>query len=119
MSDSATDAVLVLTTMPAEADCAALARTLVAERLAACVSAFPPMESVYRWKDAIETDRERQLVVKTREPLVRRLLARLQSLHPYEVPELLVIPVAGGSEAYLDWLAAATPAVPGDNQSPR
>ncbi len=100
-------AVIVLTTWPAKDDPAALARTLVGERLAACVNVWPEMRSTYRWKDNIDTDAERQLVIKTTEGCLVDLEARLIALHPYEVPEFLVVPVAGGSDAYLAWLIDA------------
>ena len=102
------DAVLVLTTLPASADVAAFARALVESHLAACVSALPVMDSIYRWKEAIEHDTERQLLIKTRAALVDRLFACIRSLHPYEVPELLVVGVTGGGASYLDWLCEAT-----------
>ena len=95
---------IVLTTIGADADAVALARTLVEERLAACVNVLPPMTSVYRWKGALEQDREQQLVIKTTSDRVAALEARLRSLHPYEVPEFLILPVGGGSEAYLAWV---------------
>ena len=106
---SATDfqAVLVLTTLGADADASALARTLVEERLAACVNVLPPMTSIYRWKGGVEQDREQQLIIKTSAARVAALEARLLTLHPYEVPEFLVVPLAGGSQAYFSWLTAA------------
>jgi periplasmic divalent cation tolerance protein len=97
-------AVLVLTTMAASQDAGALATTLVEERLAACVNVLPPMQSVYRWQGRVETDAERQLIIKTSQDRLIDLQSRLLALHPYEVPEFLVIPVAGGTEAYLTWL---------------
>ena len=102
--------VLVLTTMGADADAAGLARTLVEERLAACVNVLAPMTSIYRWKGSLETDRELQLLIKTSPDRVEALEARLRALHPSEVPEFLVIEVSGGSEAYLDWVGASTDA---------
>lgn len=98
------DAVIVLTTIGADADAAVLARTLVQERLAACVNILPPMTSVYRWKGQIEQDREQQLLIKTTAGRVAALETRLRALHSYEVPEFLVIRVTGGSDAYLHWL---------------
>jgi periplasmic divalent cation tolerance protein len=98
-------AVVVLTTLGADADAAALARTLVDERLAACVNVLPVMLSVYRWKGAVEQDREQQLVIKTAPDRLPALEARVRELHPYELPEFLVLS-ASGSRAYLDWLAA-------------
>ncbi|HVG68649.1 MAG TPA: divalent-cation tolerance protein CutA [Gaiellales bacterium] len=95
---------IVFTTLGAEADAAALARTLVEEGLAACVNVLPPMTSVYRWRGAIEQDREQQLIIKTTAARVGDLEARLKSLHPYELPEFLILPVVGGSSAYLAWV---------------
>lgn len=106
MSSSAS-AVLVLTTIAAAADGTALARTLIDERLAACVNVLPPMISVYRWKGAVEQDQERQLVIKTTRDRVAALEARLRELHAYELPEFLVVGVDHGSEAYLRWIGEA------------
>ncbi len=103
----ATDCVLVLTTVPADGDADALARTLVTERLAACVNLLPAMTSHYRWEGAVEQAAERQLLIKTTTAGVDRLQARLEVLHPYDVPELLVLPISGGSQPYLQWLAAS------------
>ena len=100
------DAVLVLTTIAADTDGAALARTLVEERLAACVNVLPAMRSVYRWKDAVEEDHEQQLIVKTTADRVSALETRLRALHTYELPEFLVVS-ASGSHPYLEWLAAS------------
>jgi periplasmic divalent cation tolerance protein len=100
------EAVVVLTTLGADADAAALARTLVDERLAACVNVLPVMLSMYRWKGAVEQDREQQLVIKTSPGSLPALEARIRELHPYELPEFLVLP-ASGSTAYLAWIAAS------------
>ena len=100
--------VIVLTTWPAASDAGAFARSLVDERLAACVNVFGPMQSTYRWKDAIETDAERQIVIKTTESRIAALETRLRELHPYDVPELLVLRIDGGGEAYLAWVHAST-----------
>ena len=97
--------VLVLTTIGADADAIAFARTLVEERLAACVNVLPVMLSVYRWKGVVEQEREQQLVIKTAASRVTALEARVRELHPYELPEFLVLS-ASGSRAYLDWIAA-------------
>ena len=96
--------VIVLTTLGADADAAALARTLVDERLAACVNVLPVMTSIYRWEGDVQQDREQQLVIKTSVDRVEALQARLRELHPYEVPEFLVLTVSGGSDAYLGWV---------------
>jgi periplasmic divalent cation tolerance protein len=102
------DVVLVLTTLGATADADAFARTLVEERLAACVNVLPLMSSTYRWKDAIERDDERQLLIKTTAGRVDALQARVRELHPYETPEFLVVQVADGSETYLRWVIEST-----------
>jgi len=99
-----TSVVIVLTTLPAGADAPAFARTLVEERLAACVSVGGEMHSVYRWKDSIEQDIEHQVVMKTVRGMVGPLRTRLATLHPYEVPEFLVIPADDGGDAYLEWV---------------
>jgi periplasmic divalent cation tolerance protein len=98
------DAVLVLTTWPADRDPAPLARALVEAHLAACVNVSGAMQSTYRWAGHIETAQERQLVIKTVADRVPALEARLRALHPYDVPEFLVVPIAGGSDAYVAWL---------------
>jgi periplasmic divalent cation tolerance protein len=104
VSSSARDVVLVLTTLGADVDAAAFARTIVEERLAACVNVLPVMTSVYRWKGSVERDREQQVIMKTTADRVDVLEARVRALHPYELPEFLVLPASGGSIAYLDWV---------------
>jgi periplasmic divalent cation tolerance protein len=104
----ATAFVLMLTTWPTDRDSGTLARTLVDERLAACVSVLEPMVSVYRWQGAVEESTERQVIIKTTAAQVEAVAARLTSLHPYDVPELLVVPIAKGSANYLAWMEEAT-----------
>jgi periplasmic divalent cation tolerance protein len=103
-----TEFVVVLTTLPVEADGEKFAAQLVEEGLAACVNILPAMRSVYRWKGAVERADERQLVIKTMGARVSALEARLRTLHPYDVPEFLVLPVDSGSTDYLSWLSAST-----------
>jgi periplasmic divalent cation tolerance protein len=103
-----TGVILVFTTMPDDDRADALARTLVEERLAACVSVHGPMISVYRWNGQVERDPERQLVIKTTRDRLAALDARLRALHPYELPEFIVVPVDEGSAAYLQWVADET-----------
>ena len=100
--------VIVLTTLPADADGPAFGRKLVEERLAACVNLLPVMESVFRWEGQIEQDTERQIIIKTTRERVVTLWDRIRELHPYEVPEFLVIGVHDGSDAYLRWLGSST-----------
>jgi periplasmic divalent cation tolerance protein len=103
-----TDCVVVWTTIGSTADGRGMAAILVTERLAACVNVLSEMESVYRWKGQVETDHERQLVIKTTAGRVAALRTRVHELHDYEVPEFLVMPIVGGSEAYLNWIREST-----------
>ena len=96
--------VLVWTTVSADAEWRRMASILVDERLAACVSASSEMESTYRWEGQVETSKERQLVIKTTAARVAALEARVRALHDYDLPEFIVVPVVGGSEAYLNWI---------------
>ena len=105
------DLVIVLTTMPDDARADELARTIVEERLAACVNVHGPMMSTYRWKGGVEHDVERQIVIKTVRERVAALEARLRQLHPYELPEFVVVGVEGGSDAYLQWVSDETRSV--------
>ena len=104
----AAEVVIVLTTLPAGVDTAAFASALVEERLAACVSVGGEMQSVYRWNQTVEHNREHQVVMKTVRGMVDLLRTRMATLHPYEVPEFLVIPANDGSDAYLDWVRQST-----------
>ena len=100
-----TDLVIVLTTIDAEhAD--ELAATLVNERLAACVNVHGPMQSTYRWKGAVETAAERQLFIKTTASRLAALEARLAILHPYELPEWIVVRPDSVSAAFANWVGA-------------
>jgi periplasmic divalent cation tolerance protein len=101
------DLILILTTMPDDDRADALARTLVDERLAACVNVHPPMMSTYRWKGAVERAAERQIVIKTSSGRRAALEARLRELHPYDLPEFVVLDAAA-SEAYGAWVTGAT-----------
>lgn len=102
------DYVIVLTTFPVEANAEMLAEQLVGQKLAACVNILPPMRSVYRWKGATERADERQLLIKTTAACLPALEASLRALHPYDVPEFVVVPITNGSPPYLDWLSEST-----------
>ena len=97
---------LILSTCPDADTAQRLARILVEERLAACVSLLPGAVSTYRWQGRVEQATEVQLLAKT--PADRRdaLMARLAELHPYELPEILAVETAAGLPAYLDWVTA-------------
>ena len=85
-----------------------IATALVAERLAACVNLLPGLRSVYRWQGKVERATEIQLIIKSRQSRFAELQACIQAHHPYEVPELLALPVSAGLPAYLDWLNGET-----------
>ena len=100
--------VVVMTTLPADADGPAFGRALLEERLAACVNLLSPMESVYRWEGRIEQETERQVIIKTTRDRLNALWDRVRELHPYEVPEFIVLSIADGNEAYLKWVGEST-----------
>jgi periplasmic divalent cation tolerance protein len=100
--------VIVLTTLPADADGPAFARGIVESRLAACVNLLPPMESIYRWEGEVAQEAERQVIIKTSRERVVTLWERVRELHPYDVPEFLVLPIVDGNDAYLRWVAEST-----------
>jgi periplasmic divalent cation tolerance protein len=96
--------VVVLTTVADTDEAETLARQLVDERLAACVNVHPPMVSFYRWQGQVARDAERQMVIKTTRDRVPALGARLKTLHAYDLPEFLVLPVDEADEAYAAWI---------------
>ena len=100
--------VLVLTTLPADHDARSLASTLVEERLAACATILGEVHSVYRWEGKVTSDRERQLLIKTAASRAPALVARIKALHPYTLPEIIVVPTRGGLDAYVRWVCEMT-----------
>jgi periplasmic divalent cation tolerance protein len=104
---SATDARIVLTTAGSIDEARRLGRTLVEERLAACASLIPAIESIYHWENKLESANETMLLLKTMASHLDALESRLLALHSYNTPEFLVIPVESGSEAYLTWMRAS------------
>ncbi|HUJ62403.1 MAG TPA: divalent-cation tolerance protein CutA [Kofleriaceae bacterium] len=101
-------AVVVFSTFARREVAAEVARALVEERLAACVSLAPGVTSIYRWNDAIEESDEVLAIIKTTADRLDALRARLVALHPYELPEVIALPVAGGHAPYLAWIDAQT-----------
>jgi periplasmic divalent cation tolerance protein len=101
------DLLLVLTTI-AEDAADELARTLVEERLAACVNVHAPMTSTYRWNGRVERETERQVLIKTTAARLTALEARVRKLHPYELPEFIVIRPESAGEAYAAWVSTET-----------
>lgn len=99
--------VLVLTTTGADFDARTLAHALVDARLAACVNIVERVHSVYRWEGRVADDAEQLLIIKTSEDRLHALRDELLRLHPYDVPEFVVLPIAETSEAYGAWMASA------------
>ena len=93
--------VLVLTTLPDRGAADALGRSLVESRLAACVSVGAPVQSIYHWRGSIETSSEVPLSIKTRADLFDAVAAAIRAAHPYELPEILAVPVCDGTTDYL------------------
>lgn len=99
---------IVFCTCPDNDSASRIAEALVDERLAACVNILPAIDSVYRWRGAIERTSEVQLIIKTVEARIDVLTTRIRALHPYELPEVVAIEAASGLPAYLDWVRAET-----------
>ncbi|WP_096364576.1 divalent-cation tolerance protein CutA [Thiohalobacter thiocyanaticus] len=94
---------IVLVTAP-EADARTIARALVAQDLAACVNIVANLTSVYRWQGEVEEDTEQLLVIKTRRDVLEALKAAVLEAHPYELPEIIAVPIVDGLSGYLDWI---------------
>ncbi|PWU11567.1 MAG: divalent-cation tolerance protein CutA [Terriglobia bacterium] len=99
-----TDKIVVLSTCASEEEAERLARTLVDQRLAACVNVIPRMKSYYRWRGALETAEECLLLIKSSRERFAELRTTLEKAHSYEVPEVLALPVVEGAANYLNWL---------------
>jgi periplasmic divalent cation tolerance protein len=95
---------VVLSTVARAEDAERIGRALVEAGLAACVNVLPAVTSIYRWKGTLEKEEERLLLIKTRADRFDALKQALVALHPYEVPEVLALPIADGHQPYLDWL---------------
>ena len=102
------DALLVISNLPDRASAEALARALIDRRAAACVNVLAPCLSVYRWKAAVETTEEHPVFAKTTRDRYELLERVIRELHPYELPEIIAVPLAGGLPAYLQWVEAET-----------
>jgi periplasmic divalent cation tolerance protein len=96
--------ILVFSTSPNEKQGRAMARTLVSKRLAACVNVVPRVTSIYRWEDQVREDSECLLIIKSTGDKMDGLAGQIEKIHPYELPEVLAVPVTGGLPAYLDWV---------------
>ena len=104
------DTLLVLTNLPDRAAAERLADALIEKRVAACVNILAPCRSVFRWKGAVQHDEEHPLLIKTTSQSYAALEAAIRALHPYELPEIIAVPVAHGLQPYLDWVAAESTA---------
>jgi periplasmic divalent cation tolerance protein len=102
------DTLLVFTNMPERESAEELAASLVEQRLAACVNILAPCLSVYRWKDALERAEEHPMLIKTTPERYPALELAIRIAHPYELPEIIAVPLAGGLPDYLEWVAAQT-----------
>jgi periplasmic divalent cation tolerance protein len=99
---------LVLTNLPDRAAAQRLADLVVEKRLAACVNILAPCRSVYRWKGAVQHDEEHPILIKTTAERYPELEKALRAEHPYELPEIVAVPVERGLPAYLEWVAGET-----------
>jgi len=99
---------LVLTNLPDRAAAERLAALLIEQRLAACVNILAPCRSVYRWKGAVQREEEHPMLIKTTAERYPALEKVLREGHPYELPEIIAVPIERGLPAYLDWVAAET-----------
>ena len=102
------DIMIVFSTCPDAESASRIGRALVEERLAACVNVVPGIRSIYRWQGAIEDQSEVLMIVKTTADRLAQMSERLVELHPYDVPEVVAVSVAGGHDAYFRWVAEAT-----------
>lgn len=102
------DFFVVLSTCPDPATADRLARALVGESLAACVNILPGVRSIYRWNDAVQSDEEVLMIIKTTGACLAAARERLLALHPYELPEVVALPIADGHDAYLRWVSTST-----------
>jgi len=100
--------IVVYVSVGSERESLTIARTLVEERLAACVNLFPQVRSIYRWEGKICDEPECYLIIKTRQRLFQTLKERIKALHSYDVPEIIALPVVDGLDSYLEWIHRET-----------
>lgn len=104
----AVEALLVLSNLPDRASAEKLAARLIEQRLAACVNLLAACTSVYRWQDGIQRDEEQPVLIKTTRDRYAEVEAAIRSAHPYELPEIIAVPIVAGLTAYLQWVEAET-----------
>ena len=105
-------ALLVITNLPDRGAAERLAEALVGKRLAACVNILAPCRSVYRWQGEVQHDEEHPVLIKTTPERYAQLEVEIRSLHPYELPEIIAVPIERGLPGYLAWVAAETSSSP-------
>lgn len=105
-------ALLVITNLPERAAAERLADALIARRLAACINILAPCRSVYRWRGAVQHEEEHPVLIKTTRAAYAELEAQIRAHHPYELPEIIAVPIERGLPAYLDWVTAETASSP-------
>lgn len=108
MSESTADTLIVLTNLPDHASAMKLARMLIEKRLAACVNVLGDASAVYRWQGQVETQQEVPILIKTRSALYGEVEAAILEGHPYELPEIVAVPIGRGLPEYLEWVVAET-----------
>lgn len=113
------DIVTVMTTCPDEEVARQIAVSLISDGLAACVQRIPGVESTYVWKGELQEDHEVLLLIKTAKDSVPALADRVRALHPYEVPELLVIPAVPGNNEYAEWVRSSVRTIPARKPEPK
>lgn len=113
------DFIQVFTTTARKQEAEQIARTLVEERLAACVQILGPITSTYHWQGAVETSEEWLCLIKSRQELFAKVEAAICRIHPYEVPEIVALPIVAGSQGYLTWLQRETGGAMGSDDQAR
>lgn len=108
MTEQPDKEIVIFITAPSEDEAAKIARALVESRLAACVNIVKNIRSVYTWQGNIEDASEVLMIVKSRNSLLTPLSAKVREMHSYEVPEIIALPITGGSEDYLKWIREST-----------
>jgi len=98
------DGIVLLVAASSTKEAEGIAKTLVEERLVACVNILPPMHSLFHWKGELCRENEVLLVLKSRQRVLKKIVRRVKELHSYEVPEIIALPVIGGSEDYITWI---------------
>jgi len=102
------DFIIVMSTVPSKEAGLAIAGLLVNEKLAACVNIIPGLTSLYKWKGKLCTDEELLLIIKTRKSLFEKVRNAIKGIHPYEVPEIIELPIMSGLETYMQWIEENT-----------